>query len=57
MRILFPLIFAIAALSFGQEQPSELTAEGSRALSAAWRGRPGRHGRHGGGGDNRWSTS
>ncbi|KAG9414402.1 hypothetical protein AC1031_013758 [Aphanomyces cochlioides] len=40
MRIIFPLLFAVAAFAFGQEQPNELLAEDSRALLAA-----GRHGR------------
>ena len=29
MRILFPLMFAVAALTFGQEQPRELTIDDS----------------------------
>ncbi|CAK4876523.1 unnamed protein product [Aphanomyces euteiches] len=44
MRITFPLLFAVAAFAFGQEQPNELLAEDSRALLAA-----GRRPRHFGG--------
>ena len=47
MRILLPLVFAVATLAFGQEQPKQLIAGDSRALLSAHQ--PCNHGEHGGG--------